>query len=95
MTCHSPWLRNSLWAEQTAAFNTALAALPIPGERICIPATEGNFTIEAIWYGASEKKVGNRKLLTLVVENGSDAAQEDSYHYYVAFALARGWNCII
>lgn len=94
---HGNWsnpLINSLWVEQTSAFNTALAALPIPGERIHIPATEGNFTIEAIWYSASERKVSNRKLPTLVVGNGFDAAQEDSYHYYVAFALARGWNCI-
>jgi hypothetical protein len=92
---HRNWsnpLITSLWAEQTAAFNMALAALPIPGERIRIPATKGNFTIEAIWYAASEKV--DRKLPTLIIGNGYDAAQEDSYHYFVASALARGWNCI-
>ncbi|CAM1510810.1 Fc.00g083230.m01.CDS01 [Cosmosporella sp. VM-42] len=92
---HGNWsnpLINSLWTEQTAAFNKAIAALPIPGQRVRIPAREGNFTIEAIWYAASESK--DRKLPTLVIGNGFDAAQEDSYHYFVASALARGWNCI-
>ncbi|OQD77129.1 hypothetical protein PENDEC_c003G00736 [Penicillium decumbens] len=92
---HGNWsnpLINSLWAEQTAAFNKAIAALPVPGKRIRIPAKEGNFTIEAIWFGAPNSE--NRKLPTLVVGNGYDAAQEDSYHYFVAKALERGWNCI-
>ncbi|KAJ4303524.1 hypothetical protein N0V90_002420 [Kalmusia sp. IMI 367209] len=92
---HDNWsnpLINILWLEQTAAFDKALAALPIPGQRVRIPATEGNFTIEAIWYAASEN--ADRKLPTLVIGNGYDAAQEDSYHYFVAPALARGWNCI-
>ena len=30
----------------------------------------------------------------MVVGNGFDAAHEDSYHYYCAAVLARGWNCI-
>ena len=92
---HGNWsnpLINSLWVEQTAAFNKGLAALPIPGKRIRIPATKGNFTIEAIWYSASENK--NAKMPTLIIGNGLDAAQEDSYHNFVAPALARGWNCI-
>jgi pimeloyl-ACP methyl ester carboxylesterase len=92
---HGNWsnpLINSLWAEQTSAFNKAIAALPIPGKRVRIPATKGNFTVEAIWYAASEKE--DRPLPTLIIGNGFDAAQEDSYHYFVAAALARGWNCI-
>ncbi|TVY47130.1 20-hydroxy-prefusarin hydrolase FUS2 [Lachnellula cervina] len=92
---HNDWdnpLITSLWAEQTAAFNAAIAALPIPGQRVRFPATKGNFTIDAIWYAASTDP--NAKLPTLVIGNGFDAAQEDSYHYFVASALARGWNCI-
>jgi hypothetical protein len=92
---HGNWsnpLINSLWAEQTEAFNKALAALPIPGRRVRIPAIGANFTIEGIWYAASESK--HKKLPTLIIGNGYDAAQEDSYHYFVAAALARGWNCI-
>lgn len=94
---HRNWsnpLLSSVWAEQTAAFDKAIASLPIPGQRIRIPATEGNFTVEAIWYAAAAPGSKNRKLPTLVIANGFDAAQEDSYHYFVAPALARGWNCI-
>lgn len=95
---HRNWsnpLLTSVWAEQTAAFDKAIASLPVPGQRIRIPATEGNFTVEAIWYAAATAPEGkNRKLPTLVIANGFDAAQEDSYHYFVAPALARGWNCI-
>jgi pimeloyl-ACP methyl ester carboxylesterase len=83
----------TLWAEQTSAFNKAIAALPIPGERIRIPARKQNFTIEAIWYGASTSKTA--KLPTLVVGNGFDAAQEDSYHSFCAPVVLRGWNCIM
>lgn len=92
---HGNWsnpLVESLWEEQTAAFDKALAALPAPGKRVRIPATEGNFTIEAIWYSVPGSE--GHKLPTLVIGNGFDAAQEDSYHYFVALALARGWNCI-
>jgi enterochelin esterase-like enzyme len=83
---------NEFWDEQTAAFDKAISALPVPGERIRIPAAQGNFTIEAIWYGGSKKE--GEKLPTLIVGNGFDAAQEDSYHNYVAPALLRGWNAI-
>ncbi|GKZ23298.1 hypothetical protein AbraIFM66951_011691 [Aspergillus brasiliensis] len=92
---HGNWsnpLINSLWAEQTAAFDKALASLPVPGQRVRIPAKKGNFTIEAIWYSASDSTSHQRP--TLVIGNGFDAAQEDSYHYFVASTLARGWNCI-
>ncbi|KAJ5120512.1 Alpha/Beta hydrolase protein [Penicillium bovifimosum] len=92
---HGNWsnpLIESLWDEQLDAFNKGIAALPIPGKRIRIPATKGNFTVEAIWYSASESK--HKKLPTLIIGNGFDAAQEDSYHNFVAPSLARGWNCI-
>lgn len=79
---------DAYWAEQTAAFDRARAALPVPNHRVRIPAD--NFTVEALWYGVED----GTKRPTLVVGNGFDAAQEDSYHYFVAAALARGWNCI-
>lgn len=91
---HRDWenpLINTVWDEQTAAFDKAISALPIPGKRVQIPA-EGNLTVEAIWYAASEGE--DAKLPTMIVGNGFDAAQEDSYHYYCAAALERGWNCI-
>jgi pimeloyl-ACP methyl ester carboxylesterase len=92
---HRNWsnpLIKTVWDEQTAAFDKALAALAIPGKRIQLPSVKRNITVEAIWYSASEDP--NAKLPTMIVGNGFDAAQEDSYHYYCASALARGWNCI-
>lgn len=83
----------TVWAEQTNAFDNAIAALTIPGERIRIPARNQNFTIEAIWYGGSSTN-GTAKLPTLIAGNGFDAAQEDSYHNFCAPAVLRGWNCI-
>ncbi len=85
---HANWTDpriNSFWLEQRAAFDNAIAALPVPGERIQIP-TE-NFTIEAIWYTAAADRF---KRPTLVIGNGYDAGQEDSYHSFVVPALARG-----
>ena len=78
---------NSFWDEQRSAFDKGLAALRIPGERIQIPTKD--FTIEAIWYTPALDDV---KRPTLVIGNGYDASQEDSYHYLVAPALERGWN---
>ena len=92
---HRNWsnpLIKTVWDEQTAAFDKAIAALPIPGKRVQIPSPERNLTVEAIWYSASGDP--SAKLPTLIVGNGFDAAQEDSYHYFCAAALARGWNCI-
>ncbi|KAF4459539.1 hypothetical protein FALBO_13703 [Fusarium albosuccineum] len=88
---HGNWenpLINSLWEEQTAAFNKGLAALPHPGERIRVKAD--NFTVEAIWYSESE----HTQRPTLIIGNGYDGAQEDLYHVLVAGALARGWNAL-
>lgn len=82
----------TLWAEQLRAFDKAITALSIRGQRIRIPARKQNVTIEAIWYGASTSKTA--KLPTLVVVNGFDDSQEDSYHNFCAPAVLRGWNCL-
>jgi len=92
---HRDWnnpLINAVWDEQTAAFDKAIAALPIPGKRVQIPSPGSNITVEAIWYAASEDSTA--KLPTMIVGNGFDASQEDAYHYYCASAVERGWNCI-
>ncbi|KAK3180441.1 hypothetical protein K4F52_008169 [Lecanicillium sp. MT-2017a] len=92
---HRNWsnpLLESIWAQQIEVFDKAIAALPVPGQRVRIPSPEGNFTVEAIWYAASDSN--DEKRPTMIIGNGFDAAQEDSYHNFVAPALARGWNCI-
>ncbi|KAK5054441.1 hypothetical protein LTR84_001331 [Exophiala bonariae] len=90
---HDDWtnpLIYTLWEEQTAAFDRALAALPIPGERVQIPAD--GFTVEAIWYSSTTEQAAHRP--TLILCGGYDSSQEDIYHQVVVPALARGWNCL-
>lgn len=82
-------LINQLWAEQTAAFDTAMSSLEVPGQRLKIPAD--NFTVEAIWFPVA---VDNKKRPTIIFGNGYDGAQEDLYHSFVNQAHERGWNAI-
>ncbi|KAL8752358.1 MAG: hypothetical protein Q9199_005799 [Rusavskia elegans] len=83
-------LINYFWEEQTAAFDKAMAALPVPGQRLQIPAD--NFTVEALWFPVSN--YSDVKRPTIILGNGYDGAQEDLYHTFVVPAHARGWNAI-
>ena len=79
----------TLWDSQTAAFNRAMSLLDIPGERVNVSTPYG-FYASVIFFKASKT---NERLPTLLVGNGYDGAQEDSYHMACTEALARGWNC--
>jgi hypothetical protein len=79
----------SLWDSQTAAFNQAISLLDIPGERVNITTCHG-FYVPVIFYKASAT---NESRPTIVVGNGYDAGQEDSYHNTCTEVLAMGWNC--
>ncbi|KAI4221159.1 MAG: hypothetical protein LQ349_007914 [Xanthoria aureola] len=83
-------LINYFWSEQTAAFDKAMAVLPVPGQRLQIPAD--NFTVEALWFPVSNSSDVSRP--TIILGNGYDGAQEDLYHTFVVPAHARGWNAI-
>ncbi|KAL4797614.1 putative hydrolases or acyltransferase [Aspergillus venezuelensis] len=91
---------DEFWREQADAFDRGIAALDVPGERVRIPASVSGsnetFHVEAIWFGApgSANQGESKKRPTLIVGNGFDAWQEDSYHIFVAPALARGYNAI-
>ena len=90
---HDDWndpLIYTLWDEQKACFDKAIATLPIPGKRIQVEAD--NFTVEAIWYAASAEKGAHNP--TFIFVPGYDGAQEDAYHTLVVPALARGWNVL-
>lgn len=94
---HNNWtnpLINTLWDEQTNAFDKGLSSLPVPGQRLQIPAD--NFTVEAIWYEPMSHQSKNQtsQRPTLILGNGYDGAQEDLYHTVVVPALSRGWNCL-
>ncbi|RGP78925.1 hypothetical protein FLONG3_2830 [Fusarium longipes] len=81
---------NDYWNEQRAAFDKAIAALPVPGQRIEVPCD--SFNISGIWYSQPYTNNSTKKLPTLVLTQGFDAAQEDLYSTIVAPALARGYN---
>lgn len=55
-----------------------------------IPA--GNFSTIGIFYAYEETAINTQPRPTLLVGNGYDAAQEDSFHTIGAAALERGWN---
>lgn len=81
---------NDYWNEQRAAFDKAIAALPVPAERVEIPSDE--FNVSGIWYSQLSKCNRTEHLPTLILTQGYDAAQEDLYSTIVAPALARGYN---
>jgi pimeloyl-ACP methyl ester carboxylesterase len=81
---------NDYWNEQRAAFDKAIAALPVPGIRVEVPAD--SFNISGIWYSQPYTNNSTKKLPTLILTQGFDAAQEDLYSSIVAPALARGYN---
>ncbi|KAK5075752.1 hypothetical protein LTR70_009790 [Exophiala xenobiotica] len=91
---HNNWTDpriTSYWDLQTTCFNAAIAALPVPGLRIQIPAD--GFHVEAIFYGVDPPGT-NHTRPTIILGNGYDYAQEDLLHGPGFAALERGWNVI-
>ncbi|KAJ0122644.1 hypothetical protein J7T55_003159 [Diaporthe amygdali] len=81
---------NDYWDEQRAAFDKAIAALPVPAERVEIPSD--GFNVSGIWYSQLSESNHTERRPTIVLTQGYDAAQEDLYSTIVAPALARGYN---
>ncbi|OTB05947.1 hypothetical protein M426DRAFT_21378 [Hypoxylon sp. CI-4A] len=79
---------DSLWNQQLAAFNSAIALLSTPGERITLPAD--GFEIPAVFYGSGQP--GPRP--TILMCNGYDGSQEEIYHAVGEAVLQRGMNVI-
>lgn len=78
----------SLWDKQLAAFNSAIALLPTPGERVTL---QGNgFKIPAIFFGTGLP--GPRPIIIMC--NGFDGAQEEMYHAIGEAVVQRGMNVI-
>ncbi|KAK7895143.1 hypothetical protein LTR67_005883 [Exophiala xenobiotica] len=80
---------DSLWAEQIDAFDSAIALLPVPGQRVTIKAQ--TFDIPALWFKAS---ASTEPRPTVIIGGGYDGGQEELYHQMGVAALARGWNVI-
>ena len=90
---HGNWsdpLIDWYWAEQRACFDKAIAALPMPGARVTIPAQ--GFDTVGIFFAVDNSTT---KRPTLLLGNGYDAAQEDSFHQMGIAALERGWNVMV
>jgi predicted alpha/beta-fold hydrolase len=73
-----------------AAFNAAMALLPVPGERVNLRAKDGNFTIPTIFFGTG--LTGPRP--TILLCNGYDGSQEEMYHLIGQAVVQRGMNVI-
>jgi hypothetical protein len=74
---HGNWsdpLIETYWKHQTYCFNKAMSTLPIPGQRVTIPAD--GFDAIGIFYGQANNSTTKRP--TLLIGNGYDGAQEDS-----------------
>ncbi|WYZ36474.1 hypothetical protein EsH8_XV_000027 [Colletotrichum jinshuiense] len=81
---------NDYWDQQRAAFDKAITALPVPAERVELPA--GDFNVSGIWYSQSYNNNVTQRLPTIIITQGYDAAQEDLYSTMVIPALDRGYN---
>lgn len=81
---------NALWEKQRAAFDAAIALLPVPGKRITLNSRDGEFQIPAIFYGTTQ--AGPRP--TILLCNGYDGSQEEMYHVLGHSAIQRGINVI-
>lgn len=97
---HGNWsdpLIYSLWEEALDCFEKANAALPVPGQRLQLPASGGeNFTVEARYFAVDNPQTIQEpcKRPTVILCNGYDASQEDMYHNVGVAALERGFNVI-
>ncbi|KAL7790875.1 Alpha/Beta hydrolase protein [Trichoderma ceciliae] len=79
---------SSIWEKHRAAFDSAIALLPVPGQRVTLRAQ--GFDVPAIFYGCGLP--GRRP--TILMGNGFDGSQEELYHVAVEAALSRGINAI-
>ncbi|KAL7925526.1 Alpha/Beta hydrolase protein [Trichoderma austrokoningii] len=79
---------NSTWAKHRAAFDKAIALLPVPGQRVTLKAR--GFDVPAIFYGCGLP--GRRPAILMC--SGYDGSQEELYHVAVEAAITRGINVI-
>jgi dienelactone hydrolase len=82
---------SSLWTQQTLAFDKAIALLPVPGERVILPAD--GFNVHGIFFRADDSFSKPRP--TLILGNGYDGAQEEMLHVSGFATLERGYNVIV
>jgi pimeloyl-ACP methyl ester carboxylesterase len=89
---HDNWsdpLIDWYWEKQATLFDKAIASLPVPGERVTIPA-DGFETI-GIFYKPDNHSI---KRPTVLIGSGYDEAQEHSLHSNGLAFLEKGWNVL-
>lgn len=87
---------DSLWVQQLAAFDKAIALLDIPGERFTVKAhgdSIGDHEAIGVFY-AAQSEGWKEATPSILVGNGYDGSQEESYHQACLEILARGMNCV-
>ncbi|KAI0381903.1 alpha/beta-hydrolase [Hypomontagnella monticulosa] len=82
----------SLWKQQAACFDKAIALLENPGYRVTVQAD--GFTVPLIVFPAG-KKGDATKRPTVILGNGYDGSMEEIYHMHGAAALERGYHVIV
>ncbi|KAH8680734.1 Alpha/Beta hydrolase protein [Xylariales sp. PMI_506] len=89
----------SLWDQQMASFDKAIALLPIPGQRLLLKSAAG-FDVPAIYYRAGDQEAAGAETTatkarpTIILGNGFDGAHEEMLHTFGFAALERGYNVI-
>lgn len=87
----------SLWDQQIADFNKAIALLkPVPGEQFTVKARNssiGSYDIPGYFFKAQQDRY--EKLPTIIMTSGYDGSQQESYHSLCVQVLARGMNCVV
>jgi hypothetical protein len=89
---HCNWsdpLIDVYWVNQTEYFNKAITTLPVPGKRVALPSD--GFNTVRIYFAPNKLP---KKRPTLIIVQGYDTAQEDSYMQVRAAAVQRGWNVL-
>ena len=86
------WI-NETWAHQKALYDKAMAAMPVPGQRLTLPSD--GFDIYAIYYPYENPAVhvpATRP--TIILNNGYDGSQEDIFFALGVPAHKLGYNVI-
>ena len=82
-----------LYEKQQVAFDSAIALMPRPGQRVQVPSADGSFKIETTLYLAPGASAANPRP-TIIVSSGFDGAQEEMLHVCGIAGLERDYNIL-
>ncbi|OTA54217.1 alpha/beta-hydrolase [Hypoxylon sp. EC38] len=82
----------SVWETAKDDFDQAISLLDIKGERVTLKGP--GFDIPVIFWKSPKAAECNTPVPTVLLGNGYDAPQEDTYHGLAREVLDRGWNFV-